>query len=107
MDILKELFIIASSLLCNFPLTGGDDNNLVEKLALGAWLKMFISNFFWLERTHFPVTLAPYIFKIFCKSWWDIQLWDQIQQIVWRNRQIPKGFIEIWEHISVMVILKD
>ena len=65
MDILKELFIIASSLLCNFPLTGGDDNNLVEKPALGAWLKMFISNFFWLERTHFPVTLAPYIFKIF------------------------------------------
>ena len=67
MDISKELLIIASSLLCNFPLTESDDNNLVEIFALGAWSKVFTSNFFWPESAHFPVTLAPYVFKIFSK----------------------------------------
>ena len=40
-------------------------------------------------------------------TWWNIEVWEKIQQVFWRGRQSPREFLEIWKDVSLRLIVKD
>ena len=65
----------------------------------GAWVKMPWINTF--SRNVNSINL-----KIF-PTWWNIKVWEKIQQEFRRERKSPREFIEIWRDVSLRLILKD
>ena len=46
-------------------------------------------------------------FENFSYTWRNIQLSEKIQQAFWRQRQSLRDFIEIWNGVSLKLILKE
>ena len=69
--------------MSNFPLPGSDDKNLGRILPGDAWVNICRSSFLTCKCIFQKPEQHKY--EIFPQPQWDIQLWEKILRIIWRE----------------------